>query len=355
MFSNNVRSTIKFYTLVSSVSYIMGVLLNLAAVPMMYHSIKSSVERLLSSNRSKFLSVAIIHGYVLPVIWTPLSGVVGVFIALTNVDWLSIAAELFLISICGLLFNWIFFYFTAFKSNVYPVRTNDENHEMADEIAAAAEPITNRETKKKLTQVGIAVVCLILLIVGIDHFSSIGLVLTATLIAVPFAWIWSLMIGKGKECAKGTSAHFKKFIPTMSEQFAIFLSAAFFAQSIKYSHVDVQINDFILSFNHWIGEGIFLMFLPLVPLVFSFLGFHPIVSATLLAQALNPALMGISPEHMTVALLGGAVLTFYIGPFSGTLGVMSSLIRVSSFKILTWNLWQCLGFYLIVVFFLICV
>lgn len=353
VFSKHVRSTFASYTLISSVSYMMGVLLNLAAVPMVYHSVKTSVERLLASNREKFLSVAIVHGYVLPVIWTPLSGVVGVFVALTHVNWLSIAAELVIISLCGLLFNWIFFYFTAIRKNVYPVQERSIQINTVAETEATAQLEDNLETKRKLIQIGIAVVSLILLIVGIDHYFHIGLVLTATLIAVPFAWIWSLLIRKGKECAQGTAAHFKKYIPTMSEQFAIFLSAAFFAQSIKFSHLDVQINEFLLGFSHWTGDNVFLVLLPLVPLLFSFLGMHPIVTATLLAQALDPAVLGLSPEDMTVALLGGAVLTFYIGPFSGTLGVMSSLIRFSSFRILTWNLWQCFAFYVIVALFLI--
>ncbi|NTZ17436.1 hypothetical protein EXW96_07615 [Paenibacillus sp. JMULE4] len=102
----------------------------------------------------------------------------------------------------------------------------------------------------------------------------------------------------------------------------------------------------MLQFNHAVGSSLFLLIVPLITLGFGFIGMHPITAITLLAEAMNPLALGISAEHLAIALVGGAVMTFSIGPFSGTLNMFSVIIRQGTFRIAAWNLLYTLGFFL---------
>jgi hypothetical protein len=83
---------------------------------------------------------------------------------------------------------------------------------------------------------------------------------------------------------------------------------------------------------------VFLILLPFVPLALAFLGLHPAVSLALMIEGLNPQAMGISPHILTVAMLAGAVSSFLVGPYNATLGLMSNIVKESSYKVSNWNL-----------------
>jgi hypothetical protein len=94
----------------------------------------------------------------------------------------------------------------------------------------------------------------------------------------------------------------------------------------------------IISFKDVVGAELFVIVLPLIPSLFAFTGLHPAVTLALLAEALDPQGLGISPYILTVSLLAGAVSAFLIGPYNATIGLMSSIVRESSFRVSNWNL-----------------
>lgn len=98
--------------------------------------------------------------------------------------------------------------------------------------------------------------------------------------------------------------------------------------------LDAWVNKFI----NFAGVEIFLILLPLIPLALAFLGLHPAVSLALMTEGLNPEVVGISPHILTVAMLAGAVSAFLVGPYNATLGLMSSIVKESSYKVSNWNL-----------------
>ena len=57
-----------------------------------------------------------------------------------------------------------------------------------------------------------------------------------------------------------------------------------------------------------------------------------------MTEGLNPEVIGISPHILTVAMLAGAVSAFLVGPYNATLGLMSNLVKESSYKVSNWNL-----------------
>ena len=55
-------------------------------------------------------------------------------------------------------------------------------------------------------------------------------------------------------------------------------------------------------------------------------------------------LLIIAGNETTTTLIGNAVLTYVVGPFSGTLGLVQSINRVSTFRMSLWNAPYALGF-----------
>jgi hypothetical protein len=320
-------------------SYLFAIFLNLATLPIMYQSFTSTVSRTFKTDQKRLLSTGILQGYSLPLIWTPLSAVVGVITSFTGVKWISVFPRLFLISILPLFLNWIIFYITTLKNKELLQMHNHENSDI--------ESLEGVSSSKKLLEVGIAIILLILIILLFDSISSMSLLIISTILSIPFAWIWSICIQKGKLFNEACKSHFIQYVPNMHNMFAIFLSAGFFVNALKYSGLDQVINQIVLSFSAVIPVSLFLITLPLITLFIACFGLHPIVAVALLAQSLNPVVLGIDPENLTIALLGGAVMTFFIGPFSGTLGIMSTLLQTTSFQIAKWNLWSTAGFYIL--------
>ncbi|MFC3882213.1 hypothetical protein ACFOU2_01195 [Bacillus songklensis] len=341
LFQRRVKSISQLYRVVTGLSYFLGSFLNMAAIPIVHSSIKSAVEAWPIGKPKRFLASGIIHGYSLPIMWTPLSGIVGVVLYATEVRWLHIFPMLFFISLVTLVFNWIIFSM---------MEDYGQSGVGQRETAAAEEHVSLDDHPfrcRKMLQILFAIVLLLFLIVSIDAIFSLGLVVSVTLLTVPFAWIWCLSLRKNQAFWLEVKHHFTRKVGEMSESFAIFLSAGFFVQALHYSGNDYLVNELFVQFKELVGVHLFLILIPYITLLLAYIGMHPIVVVNLLAQSLKPAILGITPEQMAIAFLGGAVMTFYMGPFSGTLGLMSSIIDVAPFRIARWSLVYAIGFSLI--------
>lgn len=350
------RSDIQYYGFITVISFLMGSFLSLATVPIMYHSIKNSVAKWAGEQTNKFVLSSIIHGYALSVTWAPVSGVLGVVLTITKVEWQNIMLPLWAISIGGLGASWLIYLLIRRLGPRFRLVDGGMKHsavmkEEESEIAVALEPNGEQAVNPtmKMVQIVGAIVLLVVLVLTLNKMFLLSIVLIATVIALPFAYGWSLLLKKGSLFVKGTSSYVKDQLPAMSEQFAIFLSAGFFVRALNESGYHHYVNQYFVELNHLLGGPTFLILLPLLTLSFAFFGVHPIAVITLLGESLNPKLLDLSPEHLTIALTGGAVLTFLVGPFSGTIGVVSSLIQKSPFQVAGWSVWQALGFLIVLV------
>ncbi|WP_137670049.1 hypothetical protein [Paenibacillus naphthalenovorans] len=350
------RSDTQYYGFITVISFLMGSFLSLATVPIMYHSIKNSVEKWAGKQTNKFVLSSIIHGYAVSVAWAPVSGVLGVVLTITKVEWQNIMLPLWGISIGGLGASWLIYLVIRrlgprFRLADGGVGHSDVMKEGESEIAVALEPDGAHaiHPTMKMVQIVWAIALLIVLVLTLNKIFLLSIVLIVTVIALPFAYGWSILLKKGSHFVKGTSSYVKDQLPAMSEQFAIFLSAGFFVRALNESGYHHYVHQCFVELNHGLGGPAFLILLPLLTLSFALAGVHPIAVITLLGESLNPVLLGLSPELLTIALTGGAVLTFLVGPFSGTIGVVSSLIGKSPFHVAGWSVWQALGFFLVLV------
>lgn len=327
-----VKTSGHLYMMTSGISYFFSIFMNLATLPMTYYSIRPALGSFPVRNKERFMSRAISRGFAMPLIWAPVTPIVGIVITMTGVSWGSILPYVIPLSILGLAMDW----FIGSRQS-QPMKLPHSADESVHETAASLE-VTNDSRPGRVFQILVAIAIFNVLVSFAETQVSLPFLILVSLIVIPFAFSWSLLLRKGKEFVNQLSDHFNSFAMSMKDQFFIFLSTGFFISAINISKANEILFDWIAAFISVAGVEFFLIILPLIPLGLAFLGLHPAVSLALMIEGVNPEAIGISPHTLTVAMLSGAVSAFLVGPYNATLGLMSNIIKVDSYKVSSWNL-----------------
>lgn len=319
---------------VTVLAYLCGSFMSLAAMPIMMTSLAPVVGAYPLREPQRFATVATTYGYVLPILWTPVSGVVGVVLHGLHLEWTALLPTLIGLSIAGLLLNWALFWLIELRGKPAAVMPP---------LPGTGAP-TVGPALRHLSQMLLGIVLMVTLIAVSDRLLKIGMLTVVTLLAIPFSLGWSMALGKSRAYLRAAALHMTSRLPRLADQFAIFLAAGFFVSAMHLSGVDHAVNQAFLALHQSLGTRLFLLAMPLMALAASLAGLHPLVVIALLGQSLKPDVLGIGAELLALALIGSAVLTYMLGPFSGTLGLMQSLTRIPGYRLALWNLPYALGY-----------
>jgi len=319
---------------VTVLAYLCGSFMSLAAMPIMMTSLAPVVSAYPLRDPQRFATVATIYGYVLPILWTPVSGVVGVVLHGLHLEWTALLPMLIGLSLAGLLLNWALFWLIELRGRPAAITPAPQ---------ATHQPPTG-PALRHLAQMLLGIVLMVTLIAVFDRLLKVGMLTVVTLLAFPFALGWSMALRKGRAFMHLAAQHMTSRLPRLADQFAIFLAAGFFVSAMHLSGVDHTVNQAFLALHQALGTRLFLLAMPLMALAAAMAGLHPLVAIALLGQSLKPDVLGIDAQLLALALIGSAVLTYMLGPFSGTLGLMQSLTRISGYRLARWNLPYAVGY-----------
>lgn len=338
---SRVRHSGPLYVVTSFMSYVLSSFMNLATLPMIYHTIRPSLDFYPIAHRERFISRAITHGYSMPIVWTPVAPIVGIVVETTGVRWSAIMPVLVPFSLLGLALDWVMGMWIANR------RLKRIQRSVLDEASAAREIAVETVRKERTSgsrvwaghpiQILLAILCFNGLIYLLERVMHTGFLQLVTFTVIPFAFLWSLLIGKGKSFLARSRTMLPEHLLKMKEQFFVFLSAGFMISAVRGTEAGHAVNDWILAVKNGVGSDVFLLMLPLIPLGLAFIGLHPAVGLALAAQSLNPAVLGISAELTAIAMLTGAATAFLMGPYNATAGLMSNLAGESSYRVSNWN------------------
>jgi hypothetical protein len=327
-----VKTSGQLYMITSGISYFFSIFMNLATLPMTYYSIRPALDVIPVENKERFMSRAISRGFAMPLLWAPVTPIVGIVITMTDVSWVSILPYVVPLSIVGMGMDW---YIGSRKANVMIHNKKDLS---VHETAATLESSGQINGTGRVFQIFLAIIIFIVVVSLVESKFPYPFIILISLMVIPFSFIWSLFLKQRKEFGAHLVKHFQTFSVSMKDPFFIYLSAGFFISTINVSRTNVWLDAWVNKFISFAGVEIFLILLPLVPLAFAFLGLHPAVSLALMTQGLNPEVIGISPHILTVAMLAGAVSSFLVGPYNATLGLMANIVKETSYKVSNWNL-----------------
>lgn len=329
-----VKTSGHLYMMTSGISYFFSIFMNLATLPMTYYSMKPALNVFPLQNNQRFMSRAITHGFAMPLLWAPVTPIVGIVIEMTGVSWASMLPYVIPLSLAGLMLDWML----GMRHSTKNKHQNIHNYHGENETAVTLEVDYSSQSSKRILQIFLAILIFNIVISILEYVFPLSLIILVSLIVIPFSFCWSVLLKKTTDFKNGLKGHFQAHLLKMKEQFFIFLSAGFFISAVKFSGTDKVLNIWISDFKNLIGVEIFLFIIPVIPLLFAFTGLHPAVALALMAEALDPASLGLSPLLLTVSMLGGAVSAFLMGPYNATIGLMSSIVNQSPFKISNWNI-----------------
>lgn len=324
-----VKKSKHLYMMTSSISYFLSIFMNVASIPMTYYCIKPALAVFPLQNKDRFISRAVTHGFTMPLLWSPITPVVGIVISMTGVSWMSILPYVLPLSLLGLILDW-------FMGSMIARKNVKMKAAVPNETAASLEAPTMKP--KRLFHIMIGMVIFNFAILAADHFFPLSFLIIVSLLVIPLSLGWSILLNKGKEYWRELKEYGNGISKKMSDQFCIYLAAGFFISAIKMTKTDILINTWILHYKEAIGIEFFFILLPLIPVLLAFIGLHPAVTLALMAQSLDADVLNISPHFLTVSMLMGAVAAFLIGPFNTTIGLMSNMIKTSPFKVSNWNM-----------------
>jgi hypothetical protein len=376
MIRRRVRHSGELYVITSSLSYMFCSFMNLASLPVVHQTIQPSLDLYPIRERDRFISRAITHGYSMPVLWSPIAPIMGIVVEMTGVRWGDILPIVIPLSLFGLLLD------CAMGMWIAKHRHKPVDWRIPAEISAEREPDAGLNaglntglnagqnaglnagwkagqnvglnTGRNAEHAGLkeaaegdgagnplqilaAIALLNLLISLLERVTHIGFLLLVSLTVIPFAYVWSLLIGKGVPFLKAARIKLPQHLLRMQDTFFVYLSAGFMIAAIKATGTGHLINAGLGMFKDAIGPDLFLLVIPLIPLGLAFAGLHPAVGLALAAESLNPAALGISPQLTAIAMLTGASTAFLMGPYNATAGLMANLINRSPYKVSNWN------------------
>jgi hypothetical protein len=334
------------YAAIGGLSYLMASLMNIAAVPMMYHTVVCLLRWYVPEPR-RFALESIVTCYALPLSWSPVAAVVAVVVHLTGVSWLTILPVMLLTSLAGVAMStWL----SPAPASAAGAGSAGSAGSTGSKCSAgsAPEPAPRSEggsgsgidPDRPIWHITLAVLLFILTMLGLERWTGWGMLQVIGVVPIPFALLWSLLIRRGRAFLRALAQQHRQ-VANLQNLFTVFTAAGFFVQAVSHSPYIAGINHLLIHTALAAGPALFVAILPLIPVALSMVGFHPTVTLTLLSSALHPQVLHLSPIWLSVALLGGGAITFVVSPFTATLNVAAAASGERPSVIMRWNLRFC--------------
>lgn len=319
VFLRYIKTNSRFYLLVSSVSAFLGVLINLATIPLVYQISKASPI----SQNHKLLSAAMSRGFATVSIWAPTTAAIALIMRLTGSEW----AAFFPFGLsCGLI-CWITGYAMTFieERGKAPVKP-----EAGDEVS--------KEDLRKVIELSGFGVALVVFITLISHFAGIPTILVVSIASLVYPVIWMAAIGKLPVLfAKFYSDYFSISLPRLKNEIVLFMGAGFFVRSITYS----RLGDYVpQGLSMLVGQNVFLLTLVVIfgNLLLSGAGVHPIIPVMIIGGTVHPEAYGMTPTYLALLLSVSWSTGITISPTSATVIATAGLTGESPLQVgYRWN------------------
>jgi len=328
VFRRYVHTNSRFYLLVSLLSAFIGVLVNMAVVPLV-HQISLASDK--SSNK-KLLSMAICRGFTTSMFWAPTTATIALVIQLTGAKWpLFFPFGILFGLIAGLI---------GYTMMILEGRREDYSAAMVvppPDIAEVTKPVAEIDLRKvlELSVFGILLITLIAVASLVTGISTINVVSIASLF---FPVIWLALIKRLPVLLREFKGdYFKERLPRLKNEIVLFVGAGLFATSITYSHLGDYVPQLL---NLIVGSNALALTIVVIfgSLILSFLGVHPIVTVTILGGTVNAAAYGVTPTYMALILAISWAMGISVSPSAANVIAIAGLTGQSPTQVgFRWN------------------
>lgn len=320
----NVSDLGKLYARSSGTTLTLAAFLNLSASTIAQEVLKDSLKDIPTTVRNKFISMSTLRGYSLALLWSPLEVLLALPIFLTGVSYVSILPWMLLIALIVFVLDSLW---GKFKFRKYAYGDSED-------VTISSERI--KKLQRKLTNLGIALMLFLLLVIVSGTIFQLDFILTVTLLIFPFAFIWSVVMKRRRSFWVIGWHHWKEKTNTMQNFIVLFVSLSLFSYGIGNSQFLPLIENPILQ----VAEYPIIVFF-LIQFLFIFLsmfGVHPLATLGILGSLINTLLSVYNPLSVAIVLATGAIGTLTVGTYGLLVTLTAVNIEQSPYKITWYNL-----------------
>ena len=319
-----------FSLFISSLSALVGVIMNIAAVPLMLAI--GSQQKQLPSRR--LLCTSVSRGYSLSIFWGPTFAAVALPLELTGAQWVDYFPFALGISLFA-LFSMYFF-------------ERLQERKQYKNLPACTAPLSssNRKKLKELTCSWVIILSFIILVSSATHMNTITVVSLSCLV---FPLLWMLLIHQFDVYKQEiTQNYLARSLPQMSSEIVLFAGAGFLAAAFDFSHVLDFLPGLLASCTG--GHALPFIILSLgIIVVLCTAGIHAMIPVIVLGSAITPEVYGLTPLSFTFVLTAGWALSIFLSGSSTVSIFIASFARKDTFAVSAgWN-WKY-GIYMFLLF-----
>lgn len=319
-FQRHIHTERHFYLFVSSISAFIGVLVNLAVVPLV-HQISRASEK---SKNPKLLSTAISRGFTSTTIWSPTTVAVALIVKITGVEWTTFFPYGLL---CGLICGVIGYGLSLFENRHFRWK---------ETLSPQQEP--GIFERRKIGELGAFGFFLLFSVLVISLITGIQAIIVVSIIALIFPLFWMGLIKRLKIFLRAVrNQYFKERLPKLKNETMLFVGASFLATGISYSHVGEYIPFFL---NYIVSSSPLLLSLTIIffSTIFALFGVHPVIIVTVIGSTVKAAAYNVSPTFMALTLAISWAMSITVSPSAATLIAVSGVTGESPLTAgLRWN------------------
>lgn len=318
----NVQQLSHLYRRGSFVTHLLGIFLNIAAIPLLVKSLAHPLASVPDHVQHRFYARNLLRAYALCLTWSPLEVMVSTSVDALGVKYHQIFIVMFLLAVLFLGLDWFIF-------------THGKDHDIQVQPSAQLS-VESADMKKHVVHLIGFLFLFVVAVHIVDHWTGQGFLFSIVLSILPFSLISSALMGKSKQYLRIALSFWKSRTGNLASYFFMFLSAGFFVETLSQTPWLLTLQKYLASYTdqtlliYLLVGGYFV--------VTSLIGFHPLVSLALLLSIMDPFINELASVSLALVMIGSSLATVMYSPFNVSVSVLSDLIRVHPFQITVQNI-----------------
>ncbi|OUM88897.1 MAG: hypothetical protein BAA01_16485 [Bacillus thermozeamaize] len=321
-----VRKPHSTYLVVSSFTYILASLMNVAAIVASYATFHHLTRPFPKDVADKISFAAYTRGHTLAMMWSPVGAAIGAALS-------RIPANPGIVIGMG-------FFFSVFMVilDMWMIKGWVRRHAAAVDVmpASGETRIASRHWRRVGTVFGV-IFFFVLTVIALHEWVYVPVVDAVILLILVFSIVWSLLLKKPKRLVqelrnKGTTG-----LLGLVQQFLLFISVGFFTQVLTVAgHMEFLV-DWFEALSVSVG-WLLILFIVLFATISSQLGLFPALVVVLLADLIPYQALGLRPEWFAFAIIAGAVGGVPASPLTVNVNLLATMMREDPIRVSRSNL-----------------
>ncbi|MGY4688711.1 hypothetical protein [Salibacterium sp. K-3] len=309
----------QLYRRAAGVSFMLGTFLNISTLPLVVSVLRRNLEEQSARLSARFISSAMLRGYALCLVWSPMELLVAISVDITGAAYLELLPLL-------LFFAAVFLMITMITGRKYRhITTSIETRD-----------INMRAVYQKIAGLSFFLLLFISSIIALHEVLPVSFLETVALVITPFSFGWALVIGRIRSFLVYALKNWTSRTASLQNYMVLFLSVGFFIRVLEET-VWMDWLQYPFLFLQDIPVLLFVT-IQVMFLALAMIGFHPIVTIALAGEMLQPLLEDIAPAGAAVVLITSGLSTVMAGPFNISVSLTGMLLHQNPYRVSLWNL-----------------